>query len=52
MDGAKIKEPTRYHKASVESKALAADKEVVDIKQKIRDFDRTSESNLYGKYKK
>ena len=46
-----MKEPTKYHKASVESRALAAESEV-NIKQKIRDFDRTGQSNLYGKYKK
>lgn len=44
-----VEEPTKYHKQTVQKSEA---EEEVDIKQKIRQLDRSTEDNLYGKYKR
>ncbi len=42
------KEPAKYHKQTVQAK----EDEDADIKQKIRELDRTGDNNLFGRYKR
>ncbi len=51
-EAAEAKQPTQYHKETVQRRAKDKHGEKEDIKQKIRTLDREGEDNLFGRYKR
>lgn len=46
------KEPAKYHKKSTAAAAAETEEGEADIKQKIRELDRSGPNNLFGKYQR